>query len=326
MITFAKPFSNCAAMRRKSENRTMSDVNTSKWASLPTEQRNPASAHIDEASTLGILQILNDEDRTVPGAVNAVLPQVAEAVELVVMALRNGGRLFYVGAGSSGRLGVMDAAECPPTFGTPPGTVQGIIAGGAGALLQAAERAEDRPEDGASELRGRNLSERDIVMGIAASGVTPFVLGSLEYARRTGAQTVFFTCNPEAAGQVDASVNIVPEVGPEAITGSTRLKAGTATKIVLNMITTAAMVRLGKVYGNLMVDLKPTCAKLNDRAGRILMETTGLSREDSQRLLAAAGDLKTAIVMSKRAVSMETARQLLVKNGGIVRLALTDVA
>ena len=302
----------------------MSDVNTSRWASLPTEQRNPASAHIDEASTLRILEILNEEDSKVPRAVNAVLPQVAEAVELVVMAMRNGGRLFYVGAGSSGRLGVLDAAECPPTFGTPQGTVQGIVAGGAGALLRAAERAEDRPEDGARELRRRNLSERDIVMGIAASGVTPFVLGALEYARRKGADTVFFTCNPNAAEQVDAKISIVPEVGPEAITGSTRLKAGTATKIVLNMISTASMVRMGKVYGNLMVDLTPTCAKLNDRARRILMETTGLSHADSRRLLGAAGDLKTAIVMSKRAVSKETARQLLVENGGIVRLALTD--
>ncbi|MDE2999257.1 MAG: N-acetylmuramic acid 6-phosphate etherase [Gemmatimonadota bacterium] len=302
----------------------MSDANPSKWASLPTEQRNLASAQIDEAPTLRILEILNEEDSRVPQAVNAILPRVAEAVELVVTAVGNGGRLFYVGAGSSGRLGVLDAAECPPTFGTPPGTVQGIIAGGADALLRAAERAEDRPEEGASELRRRNLSERDVVMGIAASGVTPFVLGALEYAHCAGAETVFFTCNPEAARKADANVKIVPEVGPEAITGSTRLKAGTATKIVLNMITTAAMVRLGKVYGNLMVDLTPTCAKLNDRARRILMETTGLSRDESRRLLAAAGDLKTAIVMSKRAVSKETARRLLVENGGIVRLALTN--
>jgi N-acetylmuramic acid 6-phosphate etherase len=302
----------------------MADVNASKWASLTTEQRNPASACIDEASTLQILELLNEEDQRVPRAVNAVLSQVSEAVELVARALRNGGRLFYVGAGTSGRLGVMDAAECPPTFGTPPETVQGIIAGGEGALLRAAERAEDRPENGASELRRRHLSARDIVMGIAASGVTPFVLGALAYARRKSAATVFFTCNPQAAGRVDAEIKIVPEVGPEAITGSTRLKAGTATKLVLNMITTATMVRLGKVYGNLMVDLTPTCAKLNDRAQRILMETTGLSREDSSRLLTAAGDVKTAIVMSKRAVSKETARQLLVENDGIVKLALGD--
>lgn len=302
----------------------MADLNTSKWASLSTEQRNPASAHIDEASTLGILELLNHEDRKVPQAVNAVLPQVAEAVDLVAGALRSGGRLFYAGAGTSGRLGVMDAAECPPTFGTAPETVQAIIAGGEGALLCAAERAEDRPEDGATELRRRRLSARDIVMGIAASGVTPFVLGALAYARRTGASTVFFTCNREAADRVDADIRIVPDVGPEAITGSTRLKAGTATKLVLNMITTAAMVRLGKVYGNLMVDLAPTCEKLNDRARRILMETTGRSRDDCGRMLAEAGDLKTAIVMSKRAVSKETARQLLVKNDGVVRLALDD--
>ncbi len=299
-------------------------MNTSKWALLSTEQRNPASAHIDEASTLRILELLNQEDRKVPRAVNAVLPQVAEAVDLVAGALRSGGRLFYAGAGTSGRLGVLDAAECPPTFGTAPETVQGIIAGGEGALLCAAERAEDRPEDGATELRRRRLSARDIVMGIAASGVTPFVLGALAYARRTGASTVFFTCNRQAAERVDADIRIVPHVGPEAITGSTRLKAGTATKLVLNMITTAAMVRLGKVYGNLMVDLTPTCEKLNDRARRILMETTGRSRDDCGRMLAEAGDLKTAIVMSKRAVSMETARQLLVKNDGVVRLALAD--
>ena len=299
-------------------------MNTSKWALLSTEQRNPASAHIDEASTLRILELLNQEDRKVPQAVNAVLPQVAEAVDLVAGALRSGGRLFYAGAGTSGRLGVLDAAECPPTFGTAPETVQGIIAGGEGALLCAAERAEDRPEDGATELRRRRLSARDIVMGIAASGVTPFVLGALAYARRTGASTVFFTCNRQAAERVDAEVRIVPDVGPEAITGSTRLKAGTATKLVLNMITTAAMVRLGKVYGNLMVDLTPTCEKLNDRARRILMETTGRSRDECGRMLAEAGDLKTAIVMSKRAVSMETARQLLVKNDGVVRLALAD--
>lgn len=302
----------------------MTGGNTSKWASLSTEQRNPDTAHIDKASTLRIMELLNQEDRKVPLAVNAVLPQVAEAANLVAAALRRGGRLFYAGAGTSGRLGVIDAAECPPTFGTLPETVQGIIAGGEGALLCAAERAEDRPEDAATELRRRRLRKRDIVMGIAASGVTPFVLGALAYARRTGASTVFFTCNPDAADRVGADIRIVPEVGPEAITGSTRLKAGTATKLVLNMITTAAMVRLGKVYGNLMVDLTPTCEKLNDRARRILMETTGRSRKDCGRMLAEAGDLKTAIVMSKRAVSKETARQLLVKNDGIVRLALAD--
>ena len=302
----------------------MPDINLPEWASLATEQRNPASARIDEAPTLRILEVLNAEDHRVPQAVNAVLSQVSEAVDLVVRAIRNGGRLFYVGAGTSGRLGVMDAAECPPTFGTPPETVQGIIAGGDGAFRRAAERAEDRPEDGASELRRRHLSARDIVMGIAASGVTPFVLGALAYARRQGAATLFFACNPDAADRVDAKIKIVPEVGPEAITGSTRLKAGTATKLVLNMITTAAMVKLGKVYGNLMVDLTPTCAKLNDRAQRILMETTGLSRAASKGLLAAAGDLKTAIVMSKRAVSRETARRLLAKNDGIVKLALAD--
>ena len=295
-----------------------------RWASLLTEQRNPASMRIDELSTVEVLRTINAEDRGVPDAVGKVLSDVAHAVDLVVAALQTGGRLFYVGAGTSGRLGVLDAAECPPTFGTDPDLVQGIIAGGDPALRRSQEGAEDRPEDGAEALRKRSLQDTDVVMGIAASGVTPFVLGALREARRLGAQTVFFTCDPGAAAAVDADVKIVPVVGPEVVTGSTRLKAGTATKLVLNAITTSAMVRLGKVYENLMVDLKPTCDKLRDRAQRILSDLTGLDRDEARDRLARAGNLKTALVMTKRAVPEDTARRLLERNGGVVKRALAD--
>ena len=296
---------------------------SSKWASLLTEQRNPRSEQIDELATLDILRVMNLEDQQVAAAVGEVLPHVAEAVDRVVDAFRSGGRLFYVGAGTSGRLGVIDAAECPPTFGTDPEMVQGIIAGGEVALTRAQEGAEDRADDGSATVRERGLGANDVLMGIAASGVTPFVLGALAEARRVGADTLFFTCNPEAAAGACTDVKIVPVVGPEVVTGSTRLKAATATKLVLNMITTAAMVRTGKVYGNLMVDLTPTCQKLEDRAIRILMEITGLSREDSlSALKAGENDLKTAIVMAKRAVSMETARDWLRQSDGVVKNAL----
>jgi N-acetylmuramic acid 6-phosphate etherase len=256
--------------------------------------------------------------------VGEVLEAIAGAVERVESAFQNGGRLIYVGAGTSGRLGVLDAAECPPTFGTQPGMVIGLIAGGDEALRRAQEGAEDRPEDGARALRDLGASDGDVVMGIASSGVTPYVLGALEEAERRGAATVFFTCNPDSARRVSADVKIVPVVGPEVIAGSTRLKAGTATKMVLNMITTAAMVRMGKVYENLMVDLVPTCDKLRDRAERIILALTDLSPAAARACLAEAGDLKTALVMSKRAVSRDTARRLLAANGGAVGKALSD--
>lgn len=298
---------------------------TSRWRDLLTEQRNPATEGIDELPTLGALRLMNDEDRKVPDAVGAVLEDVAQAVDLVVRAFRAGGRLFYVGAGTSGRLGVLDAAECPPTFGANPQMVQGIIAGGDPALVRSQEGAEDKEQDGADALRVKGVTDRDVVTGIAASGVTPFVLGALREARRRNAATVFFTCSPSAASGVDADVKIVPAVGPEAITGSTRLKAGTATKLVLNMITTGAMVQMGKVYGNLMVDLAPSCAKLHDRAERILSSLTGLPQTECRLAMEAAGnDLKTAIVMAKRAVSPETARRLLARNNGAVKKALMD--
>lgn len=298
---------------------------TSKWSGLLTEQRNPASENIDELPTLELLRVMNSEDRKVPEAVGGALAEIARAVDLVVGTFRKGGRLFYVGAGTSGRLGVLDASECPPTFGTDPGMVQGIIAGGEAALTRSQKGAEDRQDEGAAALQSRSLEANDVVAGIAASGVTPFVLGALAEARKLDAATLFLTCNLSSAKRVAADVKIVLEVGPEVITGSTRLKAGTATKLVLNMITTAAMVQLGKVYSNLMVDLTPSCAKLQNRAEHILWEITGLSSEESQHALKAAGnDLKTAITMVKRAVSRETARQLLARQHGVIKKALAE--
>lgn len=295
----------------------------SQWSHLLTEQRNPASADIDERSTLEVLRVINEEDKKVAHAVEAVLGAVAEAVERVAAAFRRGGRLFYVGAGTSGRLGVLDASECPPTYGADPEMVQGIIAGGYEALVRSLGQEEDFPERGAGALRERGLSGRDVAMGIAASGVTPYVRGALAEARRIGAGTIFFTCNPSSAQEVEADVKIVPLVGPEVVTGSTRMKAGTATKMVLNMITTAAMIRVGKVYDNLMVDLTPSCLKLEDRATRILMAAADLSGEEARRTLAEARwNLKAAIVMRKRGVGYEEAVRQLERAGGIVKKAL----
>ena len=295
----------------------------SQWSHLLTEQRNPASADIDERTTLEVLRVINEEDKRVAHAVEAVLEAVAAAVELVAAAFRRGGRLFYVGAGTSGRLGVLDASECPPTYGADPEMVQGVIAGGHEALVRSLGKEEDFPERGAGALRERRLSDRDVVMGIAASGVTPYVRGALAEARYAGAGTIFFTCNPSSAQEVEADVKIVPLVGPEVITGSTRMKAGTATKMVLNMITTAAMIRVGKVYGNLMVDLTPSCLKLEDRATRILMAVADLPEKEARRTLSEARwDLKAAIVMRKRGVGYDQALEYLRKADGIVKKAL----
>jgi N-acetylmuramic acid 6-phosphate etherase len=295
----------------------------SRWSDLLTEQRNPASEDIDERPTPDILRIINAEDQKVAHAVEAVLGAVAEAVELAVAAFRQGGRLFYVGAGTSGRLGVLDASECPPTYGADPEMVQGIIAGGHEALVRSLGKEEDFPERGAQALRDRQVSARDVVVGIAASGVTPYVRGALAEARSLGAGTVFFTCNPSAAATVEADVKIVPAVGPEVVTGSTRMKAGTATKMVLNMITTASMIRAGKVYGNLMVDLTPTCLKLEDRATRILSALAEISGDEARRTLdEARWNLKAAIVMRKRGVGYDQAVEYLRKADGIVKKAL----
>jgi len=290
-----------------------------------TEQSNPASERLDAMSTLEIVDLMNAQDRLVPEAVHAAREQIAEAVEILVAAFRAGGRLFYIGAGTSGRLGVLDAAECPPTFGTGPEQVQGLIAGGRDALVRAIERAEDNPEDGAAALRERGFTPDDVLVGIAACGVTPFVRGGLDAARRLGARTVFVTCNPGYEGLPEADVVIGADVGPEILTGSTRLKAGTATKLILNSLTTAAMVRLGKCYGNLMVDLICTNDKLRLRSVRILRQLCGIDEDAAGDTLdAAGGRLKVAILMALRRIGPDEAMTRLAEHGGILRLTLAD--
>ncbi len=278
-----------------------------------TEQRNPRSERIDLRTAREIVDIINREDRGVAEAVAREGDAVARAVELAAEAFRGGGRLIYVGAGTSGRLGVLDAAEMPPTFGTDPELVQGIIAGGYEALVRAQEGAEDHPADGARAVDEVDVGEKDFVLGIATSGSTPYVHGALERARGRGARTGFLLCTPPSDELRRAhDVVIAPLVGPEVVTGSTRMKAGTATKLVLNSISTGAMILTGKVYGNLMVDLQVTCRKLQDRGERILMETLELDREGARNLLEAAhGQVKTAIVMGRRGVDAREARRLL---------------
>ena len=294
---------------------------------LTTEQRNPRSRDIDRRTTLQIVDLINAEDRKVPAAVARERKSIARAADLIVERLRRGGRLFYVGAGTSGRLGVLDASECPPTFGSPPSMVQGIIAGGRRALVRAAEGAEDYPEDGAAAVDAKRLKPRDTVVGIAACGMTPFVRGAVERARHVGAATVFVTCAPEVSDSVDADVVIHPDVGPEVVTGSTRMKAGTATKLVLNTLTTTAMIRLGKVYGNLMVDLKATNAKLRDRTERIVSELTGLGLARTRALLKKAhGELKPAVVMHFRKVGFAEAGRILRHAGESLRRAIEEDA
>ena len=287
-----------------------------------TEQRNPRSQRIDELSPLEIVDLINAEDRMVAAAVGEEREAIARALELVEDAFRRGGRLIYVGAGTSGRLGVLDAAEMPPTYGTDPGLVQGVIAGGYAALVRAQEGAEDHPEDGAAAMDERAVGPEDFVLGIATSGTTPFVHGALARARERGARTGFLLCTHPSADLVEThDVVIAPLVGPEVITGSTRMKAGTATKLVLNTLTTGAMVRLGKVYGNLMVDLQVTCRKLQDRGERILMEVLGLDRARARTLLEeAGGHVKTALVMGRLGVDAREARARLdAAEGQIVR-------
>ena len=296
------------------------------WSRLLTEQRNPDSERIDELDTIELVRLINQQDALVPAAVEAVLVDVAAAVDLVTEALNAGGRLFYLGAGTSGRLGILDASECPPTFSTEPEQVQGLIAGGDTAVFRAVEGAEDDPDGAAGELDERRVRPPDVVVGIAASGVTPWVLGGLRHARARGCGTVFFTCSPSAVGSVDVDVTIVPEVGPEVVTGSTRMKAGTATKLVLNTLTTSAMIRLGKTYGNLMVDLQPNNAKLRDRMLRILSTLAGIDADTARRCLEAAGwQLKLALVMELCDADPDAARQLLDAAGGRVRAAVAGV-
>lgn len=285
-----------------------------------TEQRNPRSTRIDQLDPLEIVDLVNAEDRMVAAAVGEEREAIAQALQLVERAFRLGGRLIYVGAGTSGRLGVLDAAEMPPTYGTDPQMVQGIIAGGYAALVRAQEGAEDLPADGAAAIDEKDVDGRDFVLGIATSGTTPYVHGALARARELGAKTGFLLCTYPSPELVEAhDVVIAPLVGPEVITGSTRMKAGTATKLVLNTLTTGAMVRLGKVYGNLMVDLQVTCQKLQDRGERILMEMLDVERSRARALLEDAdGHVKTALVMGRLDVDAVEARRRLAEAGGVI--------
>jgi N-acetylmuramic acid 6-phosphate etherase len=297
---------------------------TKRMKILPTtELRNRASENIDRLSTQQIVDLINAEDTSVPAAVARQNKQIAAAIDLIVERFKKGGRLFYVGAGTSGRLGVLDASECPPTFGVPPSLVQGIIAGGRRALVRSAEGAEDYPEDGIAAIEKKHVRAKDVVVGLAACGMTPFVRGALKEARRIGAATIFITCAPEAVKHIRCQIIINPVVGPEVVTGSTRMKAGTATKLVLNTLTTGAMIRLGKVYGNLMVDLQAVNEKLRDRSVRIVMELTNLSRPRARRLLGRAeGKVKAAIVMHFRRTDLAGALKILDESDQFLRKAI----
>ncbi|WP_029593628.1 N-acetylmuramic acid 6-phosphate etherase [Franconibacter pulveris] len=291
--------------------------------SLVSESRNPQTMDLDALSTLEMVTRFNEQDARVAQAVKATLPEVAQAVDAAADALRAGGRIIYMGAGTSGRLGVLDASECPPTFGVPHGLVVGLIAGGPGALLKAVEGAEDDPQLGEEDLKALNLTARDLVVGLAASGRTPYVIGGLQYARAAGCKTVAISCNPASPIAREADIAISPVVGPEVLTGSTRLKSGTAQKLVLNMISTGAMVKFGKVYQNLMVDMKATNVKLVDRACRMVMEATGVTREEAQTVLEQTGyEVKPAILMVLTGLDAPAAEARLAAHNGFLRAAL----
>lgn len=283
-------------------------------ATLPTEARNPDTEHIDRLPTLDMLRLINREDARVAAAVAATLPHIAEAVDAIAYRFGQGGRLFYIGAGTSGRLGVLDASECPPTFSVPPSLFQGIIAGGDSALRKSSEQSEDSPDQGAADLAAHGFTQGpggnaipDTLVGIAASGRTPYVLGALAHAKSLHALTIALTCVPSSEMAAIADISIAPVTGPEVLTGSTRLKAGTATKLVLNMLSTAIMIRTGAVYSNLMVNVQPSNAKLLDRAHRIIMAATGVDQPTAARLLAEAESVKTAIAMQKLSLTRAAA-------------------
>ncbi len=293
---------------------------------IATEKRNTSTLLIDELSTIDMLTLINNEDKTVPLAIEKILPDIAMAVDLITKQLQSGGRLFYIGAGTSGRLGVLDAAECPPTYGVSPDLVQGIIAGGAPALLKAQEGAEDSLELCKKDLKEKDFSKNDILVGIAASGRTPYVIGGLEYAKSIGAPTISIACSPNSEIAKLADIPLTVVTGPEVITGSTRMKAGTAQKLVLNMLSTGTMIKLGKVYSNLMVDLMATNRKLEERSIRIVMEATGENREISQKALAACkGKAKTAIFMLLSGLTPEEATTALDNSNGFVSNALNKL-
>lgn len=304
----------------------MATPNTAALGSLLTEASNPATENLDQLSTLDMLRVINDEDATVAAAVRAELPNIARAVDEIAARFNSGGRLFYIGAGTSGRLGVLDASECPPTFSVPAELVQGLIAGGDSALRLSSEHSEDSPELGAKDLAAAGFAadgKPDTLVGIAASGRTPYVLGAIDYARRRNALTIALSCVPNSDLARAAEIAITPATGPEVLTGSTRLKAGTATKLVLNMLSTGVMVRTGATFGNLMVNLRPTNAKLVDRAERIIAAATGVDRPTATRLLHDSGnEVKVAIVMAKLNVDAAAARTKLNAAKGILSRAL----
>jgi N-acetylmuramic acid 6-phosphate etherase len=295
-------------------------------ADLATEARNPASEHIDLLSTAQMLQVINDEDARVPAAVAAELPHIAAAVDAIAARFNHGGRLFYIGAGTSGRLGVLDASECPPTFSVPPSLFKAIIAGGDSALRTSAEAAEDSVEQGAADLIAAGFTSTDTLIGIAASGRTPYVLGAIAHARGLGALTIGLSCVPDSPLSHAADIAITPATGPEVLTGSTRMKAGTATKLVLNMLSTGVMIKTGAVFGNLMVNLQATNGKLIDRAQRIIMAATGVDQPTAAQLLTAAGGIKTAITMQKLNVDRTTAEARLAEAHGNLRAALDSTS
>ncbi|WP_160153277.1 N-acetylmuramic acid 6-phosphate etherase [Microbulbifer sp. ALW1] len=301
----------------------MNTLLSNELGSLASEARNPDTQDIDLLPTLGILEKINDADSSVPGVVRQLLPEIAQAVDAAVTAFKSGGRLIYMGAGTSGRIGLLDAVECPPTYGVPEGMVIPLIAGGEAAVHRAQEGAEDDPALGEADLKRIELQGKDVVVGIAASGRTPYVTGGLRYARSLGCTTVALACNKSAAIAKEADIAILPEVGPEILTGSTRMKAGTAQKLVLNMITTASMIRIGKSFYNLMVDVKATNQKLVDRTRRIVVEATGASYEEADRVLELCDhNAKLAIMMILSGLDRAPAETALKAADGFLRLAL----
>ena len=301
----------------------MTDSTDTDLGLLTTEARNPLTKNLDSMSTIELVRLMNSEDEKVPSAVKKVAEPIAQAIDVIAERLSAGGRLIYVGAGTSGRLGVLDAVECPPTFNTDPGLVVGLIAGGPDGLVRAVEGAEDSSDTGRQDLENSGLTNKDVVVGIAASGRTPYVIGALDFARATGAFAIAFSCNQGAEINSHADLCITPLVGPEVLSGSTRLKAGTATKMVLNMLTTGAMVRLGKTYSNLMVDLRASNNKLIERACRIVTALTGGNGSEARTLLERCdGEVKTAIVSKRLGISAKSARDRLMSVQGHLRRAL----
>lgn len=296
-------------------------------AKLTTERRNPTSAHIDSCSTLEMVTIMQQEDSKIAAAIEKILPAIARAIDETSQRLERGGRLFYLGAGTSGRLGILDASECPPTYGTDPELVQGLIAGGIPAIFRAQEGAEDNPDLAVEDLKEHDFTEKDVLVGIAASGRTPYVIGGLNYAKALGALTIALSCSEHSKIAALADISLTPVTGPEIVTGSTRMKAGTAQKLVLNMLSTGTMIKLGKVYGNLMVDVKASNKKLEERAIRIVMEGSGCARSEAETALQeAGGHAKLAILMVVAGVSASEGQRLLDCTAGHLAAAIRQAA